>query len=96
MFNFTLNVTDVLIIDIYTFCLMMNQMDNSKTTNLIEALKEYNKSLSEQISRIKSFINEIDKQINHHQTETTSSGKPDINVPFSRDYLAYKAKKNVN
>lgn len=96
MFIFTLNVTDVLIIDIYIFCLMMNQMDNSKTTNLIEALKEYNKSLSEQISRIKSFINEIDKQINHHQTETGASNKPDINVPFSRDYLAYKAKKNVN
>jgi hypothetical protein len=96
MFIFTLNVTDVLIINIYTFRLMMNQMDNSKTTNLIEALKEYNKSLSEQISRIKSFINEIDKQINHHQTETGTSSKPDINVPFSRDYLAYKAKKNVN
>jgi len=71
-------------------------MDNSKTTNLIEALKEYNKSLSEQISRIKSFINEIDKQINHHQTEASVPSKPDINVPFSRDYLAYKAKKNVN
>ncbi|MEM9673801.1 MAG: hypothetical protein ACFB15_10925 [Cyclobacteriaceae bacterium] len=71
-------------------------MDNSKTTNLIEALKEYNKSLSEQISRIKSFINEIDKQINHHQSEAGVPGKPNIDVPFSRDYLAYKAKKNVN
>lgn len=71
-------------------------MDNNKTTNLIEALKEYNKSLSEQINRIKSFINEIDKQINHHQTEAKPLSDYDINVPFSRDYLVYKAKKNLN
>ena len=70
-------------------------MDSNKTTNLIEALKEYNKSLSEQIDRIKSFISEIDKQINHHQEEKPTSN-PKVNVPFSRDYLNYKAKKNLN
>lgn len=71
-------------------------MDNHKTTNLIEALKEYNKSLSEQIKRIKSFIDEIDKQINEHKSEEKVSEATKINVPFSKDYLSYKAKKNLN
>ncbi|MEM6843901.1 MAG: hypothetical protein AAF944_12275 [Bacteroidota bacterium] len=68
---------------------------SNRTTNLIEALKEYNKSLSEQITRIKSFINEIDKQISSHE-ETKSSERQKIDVPFSKDYLIYKSKKNVN
>ena len=71
-------------------------MENNKTTNLIEALKEYNKSLSEQIKRIKSFIDEIDKQISHHQSEEKPNASTKINVPFSKDYLSYKAKKNIN
>ncbi|MEQ9442612.1 MAG: hypothetical protein RIG62_26465 [Cyclobacteriaceae bacterium] len=71
-------------------------MENNKTTNLIEALKEYNKSLSEQIKRIKSFISEIDKQINEHQAEDKPIASPKVNVPFSKDYLTYKAKKNLN
>lgn len=70
---------------------------NNKTTNLIEALKEYNKSLSEQITRIKSFISEIDKQITQHQKDDSSPTSEDkINVPFSKDYLVYKSKKNIN
>nr|WKN36852.1 hypothetical protein K4G66_31290 [Tunicatimonas sp. TK19036] len=71
-------------------------MENNKTTNLIEALKEYNKSLSEQIQRIKSFIDEIDKQIHQHQSEEKHTPTHQINVPFSKDYLSYKAKKNLN
>ncbi|WKN43805.1 hypothetical protein [Tunicatimonas pelagia] len=69
---------------------------NNKTTNLIEALKEYNKSLSEQITRIKSFISEIDKQINQHQKNSTPVDHNKINIPFSKDYLVYKSKKNMN
>ncbi len=72
------------------------ESSNNKTTNLIEALKEYNKSLSEQITRIKSFISEIDKQINHHQKDSAPDEQDKINVPFSKDYLIYKSKKNTN
>ena len=70
-------------------------MDKKKPTNLIDSLKEYNKTLSEQISRIKSFIEEIDKQVSYHK-KLERNHHTDIPTPFSRDYLAYKARTNTN
>ena len=71
-------------------------MDKKKHTNLIDSIKEYNKTLSEQITRIKSFIEEIDKQISHHKKLEDRERHTDVPVPFSRDYLSYKARTNVN
>lgn len=70
-------------------------MSKKKNNNLADSLREYNKSLSDQINRIKTFIEEIDKQINYHkQLEDRRHNR--IPTPFSRDYLAYKAKNNIN
>lgn len=71
---------------------------DKKKNNLIDSLKEYNKSLTEQISRIKSFIEDIDKQINYHKRLEDRRRHNDSNIPtpFSRDYLVYKAKNNIN
>ena len=71
-------------------------MDKKKPSNLIDSLKEYNKTLAEQISRIKTFIDEIDKQISYHKKLEDRSRHTDIPTPFSRDYLAYKARTNIN
>ena len=71
-------------------------MDRKKNNNLIDSIKEYNKTLAEQITRIKSFIEEIDKQINYHKKLEDHCRHTNIPVPFSRDYLAYKARTNVN
>lgn len=94
---FCSNVADVRNISNFTFKVLQMENKGNRTTNLIEALKEYNKSLSEQITRIKSFINEIDKQINSHQeAKPSDSDHQKIEVPFSKDYLIYKSKKNMN
>lgn len=71
-------------------------MEKKKPTNLIDSLKEYNKTLAEQIGRIKSFIEEIDKQISYHKKLEDRSRYSKIPTPFSRDYLAYKARTNIN
>ena len=69
-------------------------MNKKKNNSLVDSLKEYNKTLAEQINRIKSFIEDIDKQINHHRRLDQRHTK--VRTPFSRDYLAYKARTNVN
>ncbi len=68
----------------------------NKNTNLVDALKEYNKSLSEQINRIKSFIDEIDKQLAQHRQKEHPPRAKTIDTSFSRDYLVKKAKQNSN
>ncbi len=70
--------------------------NKKKNNNIVDSLREYNKSLSEQISRIKSFIEEIDKQIGYHKQLDDRRRHTKIPLPFSRDYLAYKAKNNIN
>lgn len=71
-------------------------MKSNKNTNLIEALKEYNKSLSEQINRIKSFIEEIDKQLAQHKKVEQERKPVSISTTFSREYLQKKVQQNVN
>lgn len=71
-------------------------MKNNKNTNLIEALKEYNKSLSEQISRIKVFIEEIDKQLAHHKKIEKKIHHKSASTSFSREYLIKKVQQNIN
>lgn len=66
-----------------------------KNNNLIDALKEYNKSLSEQISRIRAFIDQIDKQLAHYK-KTDLSERKSIDTSFSREYLIKKAQQNSN
>jgi hypothetical protein len=76
-----------------------NPMSNPKknpSSNLIDSLKEYNKTLAEQISRIKTFIEDIDKQISYHKKLEDRGRHVKTPTPFSRDYLAYKARTNVN
>ncbi len=68
----------------------------NKPTSLIDALKEYNKSLSEQIGRIKAFIEEIDKQLSYHQKVEKEITRKTIDTPFSRAYLLKKAQNNIN
>lgn len=71
-------------------------MKNNKNTSLIEALKEYNKSLSEQINRIKSFIEEIDKQLAQHRKIEKEDKPSTVRTSFSREYLVKKVQQNVN
>lgn len=68
----------------------------NKNNNLIDALKEYNKSLSEQINRIKSFIDEIDRQLAQHKKSDNQPKPNTIDTSFSREYLIKKAKQNSN
>ncbi|MDF9797546.1 putative heme iron utilization protein [Catalinimonas alkaloidigena] len=71
-------------------------MKNNKTSDLIEALKEYNKTLAEQIKRMKSFIEDIDKQlIQHRKVEKTVNAKQ-VNQCFSRKYLIDRTNKYSN
>ena len=74
---------------------MSNKKKNANSS-LIDSLKEYNKSLAEQITRIRSFIEDIDKQINYHKKLEDRGRHVKTPTPFSRDYLAYKARTNVN
>ena len=74
---------------------MSNKKKNA-SSSLIDSLKEYNKSLAEQINRIRSFIEDIDKQINYHKKLEDRGRHVKTPTPFSRDYLAYKARTNVN
>lgn len=71
-------------------------MKNNKNTNLIDALKEYNKSLAEQINRIKSFIEEIDKQLAQHRKIEKERKPASVSTSFSREYLVKKVQQNVN
>ena len=71
-------------------------MKNNKTTDLIEALKEYNKTLADQIKRMKSFIDEIDKQISQHKKLDRTSKGEKINHCFSRQYLIQRSEKFCN
>lgn len=68
----------------------------NKNTSLLDALKEYNKSLSEQISRIKSFIDDIDKQLAQQKKHDHQPKPKTISTSFSRDYLIKKVKQNSN
>jgi len=72
-------------------------MKNSKTSELIEALKEYNKTLADQIKRMKSFIDEIDKQLSQHK-KLKESGieQKRIDNCFSRDFLMERSQKHLN
>ena len=74
----------------------MSHKKKNVNSSLIDSLKEYNKSLAEQISRIRSFIEDIDKQINYHKKLEDRGRHVKTPTPFSRDYLAYKARTNVN
>jgi phage shock protein A len=73
-------------------------MKNNKTSELIEALKEYNKTLADQIKRMKSFIEDIDKQLNYHKRLESAADdkKKKINHCFSRQYLIERADKYRN
>lgn len=71
-------------------------MKNNKTTELIEALKEYNKTLAEQIRRMKSFIEDIDKQLNQHKKLERVINAEKVNKCFSRDYLVKRVSKYQN
>ena len=71
-------------------------MKNNKTNDLIEALKEYNKTLAEQIKRMKSFIEDIDKQLTHHRKVGKSIHVRKVNQCFSKDYLIEKKKQYQN
>ena len=76
--------------------LKLTKMKNNKTTDLIDALKEYNKTLADQIKRMKSFIAEIDKQISQHRRLDTKSSVEKVNTCFSRDYLLERIGKYPN
>lgn len=71
-------------------------MKHNKTTDLIEALKEYNKTLADQIKRMKSFIEEIDKQLIYHKKPEQNMPTKKVNSSFSRQYLINKVDKNKN
>lgn len=71
-------------------------MKNNKTNDLIEALKEYNKTLAEQIKRMKSFIEDIDKQLTTHRKVEKSMQARKVNQCFSKDYLLEKTKRYQN
>ncbi|WPP51149.1 hypothetical protein [Catalinimonas niigatensis] len=71
-------------------------MKNNKTTDLIEALKEYNKTLAEQIKRMKSFIEDIDKQLTSHRKNEKLIQTRKVNQCFSKDYLVEKTRKYQN
>jgi hypothetical protein len=71
-------------------------MKNNKTTELIEALKEYNKTLADQIKRMKSFIEDIDKQLNHHRKLERAMNAEKINQCFSREYLIKRTDRYKN
>ncbi|WKN31145.1 hypothetical protein PZB74_19525 [Porifericola rhodea] len=71
-------------------------MKNNKTTDLIEALKEYNKTLAEQIKRMKSFIEDIDKQLIQHKKVERSMPESKVNQCFSRKYLVDRVNKYPN
>lgn len=71
-------------------------MENNKQINLIQALKEYNKSLSEQINRLKAFIDDIDKQLAQHKNLERKTDEKIINTSFSRQYLLRKVSQNFN
>ncbi len=71
-------------------------MKNNKTNDLIEALKEYNKTLAEQIRRMKSFIEDIDKQLVNHRKAEKSLNARKVNQCFSRKYLIDKTERAQN
>ena len=71
-------------------------MSKKKNSSLVDALKEYNKALADQITKIKSFIEDVDKHIHQFNELHQQNRKSDIPIPFSRDYLLYKAKNNIN
>lgn len=71
-------------------------MKNNKTSDLIEALKEYNRTLADQIKRMKSFIDEIDKQISQHKKLDRLNTAKKVNHCFSRDYLFERCEKHPN
>lgn len=71
-------------------------MKNNKTNDLIEALREYNKTLAEQIKRMKSFIEDIDKQLINHRKVERSLNERKVNQCFSRKYLIDKTEKYQN
>lgn len=71
-------------------------MKNNKTSDLIEALKEYNKTLAEQIKRMKAFIEEIDKQLNQHKKLEKTINAEKVNQCFSRRYLSDRLEKYQN
>lgn len=71
-------------------------MKNNKTNDLIEALKEYNKTLAEQIKRMKSFIEDIDKQLVQHKKVEKTIDASKVNQCFSRKYLIDRTNKYPN
>jgi len=71
-------------------------MKNNKTSDLIEALKEYNKTLADQIKRMKSFIEDIDRQLNHHKKLQNVESNRKINHCFSRQYLIERSARYSN
>lgn len=71
-------------------------MKNNKTSDLIEALKEYNRTLADQIKRMKSFIDEIDKQISQHKKLDRINNAKKVNSCFSREYLLERSSKYPN
>ncbi|MEK6477889.1 hypothetical protein WJR50_10155 [Catalinimonas sp. 4WD22] len=71
-------------------------MKNNKTSDLIEALKEYNKTLAEQIKRMKSFIEDIDKQLVQHRKVEKTINASKVNQCFSRKYLVDRTNKYLN
>lgn len=74
----------------------MHNMKNDKSSSqLLDTLKEYNKSLAEQISRIKTFLEEMEVQLARYR-KIEEARKKKVATPFSRSYLSARAERHLN
>ncbi len=73
----------------------MSNMKNDKQANLVDTLKEYNKSLAEQISRIKTFLEEMEVQLARYR-KVEEARKKKITTPFSRSFLTSRTERHLN